>query len=229
MKGDLRVLVLAKERPGLKECIELLRKHSGKLRVHIGRRGDPLPPTAKNWEGDLLVSYLSAWIVPGPLLRRARAGAVNFHPGPPEYPGTGCTNFALYRGERRYGVTAHHMEARVDTGRIIAVRRFPIGARDTVQAVTLRAYEHLRALFRKVMTEYFRTGRFPSSGESWKRTPYTRRDLEQLCRITPDMPRREVERRIRATTFPGMPGAYVEIHGHRFCRVPRNVFPSARL
>ena len=28
--------------------------------------------------------------------------AINFHPGPPEYRGIGCVNFALFNNERKY-------------------------------------------------------------------------------------------------------------------------------
>ena len=43
-----------------------------------------------------------------------------------------------------------------------------------------------------------------------------RKELNALCEITPDMDEQEIKRRIRATSFPGMPGAYVILCGEKF-------------
>jgi hypothetical protein len=74
---------------------------------------------------DLLISYLNPVIVPGPILRTVRMAAINIHPAPPEWPGVGCVCYALYEGDRNFGVTAHIMTERVDQGPIIRVLRFP--------------------------------------------------------------------------------------------------------
>src|SRR5216684_8833236 len=108
------------------EAAKLLLEHDPHAGVVMGLRGEPAPAEFETWEGDYIVSYLSPWIVPEPLLNRARRAAINFHPGPPEYPGIGCTNFALYNNETSYGVTCHHMVPKVDTGAIISVKRFAV-------------------------------------------------------------------------------------------------------
>lgn len=71
-------------------------------------------------------------------------------------------------------------------------------------------------LFYEVVSEIIQRRPLPSCDEAWKRRPYKRAELNALCRITPDMSPEEVRRRVRATTFPGMPGAYVGIEGIRF-------------
>src|SRR5574337_1427381 len=125
-KRDVSFLVLAKEKPELSKCVGLLREHSSRVAAIVGKWGDPFPALWSEWEGDVIISYLSPWIVPTWLLKKAKIAAINFHPGPPEYPGIGCTNFAVYNAESEYGVTAHHMAGKVDTGAIIAVQRFPV-------------------------------------------------------------------------------------------------------
>ena len=187
-----------------------------------GKREDPFPSSALGWRGDFIISYLSPWIVPAPVLQGVRIAAINFHTGPPEYPGIGCTNFAIYNGESRYGVTAHHMAERVDSGPLIAVRRFPVHKEDTVFTLTRRCYENLRVLFTEVMIHFFSVGKLPESAEKWTKAPYTRGDLERLCEVSLEMPLEEIERRIRATTYPDMPGAYIDIYGHRFEYVSRS-------
>jgi hypothetical protein len=49
--------------------------------------------------------------------------------------------------------------------------------------------------------------------------PFTRKEFNELFRITPDMPREEVARRIRAVSY-GSYQPYVEIGGKRFEYVP---------
>jgi methionyl-tRNA formyltransferase len=198
------------------KAVQFVRENFADPDVYLSRRGEDWPEAASDWQGDYILSYLSPFIIPKGLLDRAKAAAINFHPGPPEYPGIGCTNFALYNNETTYGVTCHHMAPRVDTGAIIAVRRFDILPDDSVLSLTQRCYENLYNQFMDIIPKIIGAEDFPNSPETWTRLSYKRHELDALCRITPDMAADEIERRIRAVTFPGAPGAFVEIHGHRF-------------
>ena len=55
----------------------------------------------------------------------------------------------------------------------------------------------------------------PEEEETWARKPYTRKELDALCLITPDMELQEIYRRIKATTY-DKPWAFTEIKGIRF-------------
>ena len=66
---------------------------------------------------------------------------INFHPGSPEYPGTGCTNFAIYNKEKEYGVTCHYMKTSVDSEILSQVKRFPITGRRHGIWVTQQCYQ----------------------------------------------------------------------------------------
>ncbi len=181
----------------------------------LGKWGDPLPPEVQAWEGDYIVSYLSRWVVPEALLNRARKAAINFHPASPEYPGIGCNNFALYEDAKEYGVTCHHMAPRVDTGRIIAVRRFPVYPEDDVDALLKRTYENQIALFFEIAQLMAEGKDLPVSPEAWTRPPFTRKQFNELFRITPDMTTDEIARRVRAVSY-GSYQPYVELAGFRF-------------
>ncbi len=181
----------------------------------LGAWGDPLPRVAKEWSGDYIISYLSRWVVPSFLLERARKAAFNFHPASPEYPGIGCNNFALYENAQEYGVTCHHMASKVDTGPIIAVRRFPIYPQDGVAELLERTYQHQIALFFEIVGLLAEGKELPVSEERWKRPPFTREQFNELFIITPDMSREEVARRIRAVSYRHWQ-PYIELHGYRF-------------
>ena len=211
-----QILLLSKTTDWCKAAQRFLQDQGARVLVLEGERGAPLPAAAMDWQGDYLVSFISSWVVPETLLARARVAAINFHPAPPEYPGIGCYNFALYDNAATYGVTCHHMVRRVDSGRIIAVQRFPILPEDTVASLKDRSMSSLLDLFKAVMSGILRGEPLPVSGEQWTRKPYTRRELDALCRVTPEMPAEEIRRRARATFFPGFLSAYVELAGLRF-------------
>jgi methionyl-tRNA formyltransferase len=181
----------------------------------LGRWGDPLPDDIRSWQGDYIVSYLSRWILSPNLLARAAKAAINFHPASPEYPGIGCTNFALYEGATEYGVTCHHMAARVDTGPIIAVRRFPVFPQDDVASLLKRTYENQIALFFEIAPIMAEGRPLPISGEAWSRPPFTRKQFDELFRIEPGMSKDEITRRVRAVSY-GRWQPYIEIEGFRF-------------
>ena len=155
-------------------------------------------------------------------MERAQRAAINFHPGPPEYPGIGCTNFAIYNGETTFGVTCHHMAAQVDTGSIVAVHRFPLAPSDSMLALTERCYDAILEMYLEISSLIAAAEPLPVAPDTWQRRPYTRRELNALCRVTPDMGADEVARRVRAVSYPGAPGAFIDLHGYRFAHDPES-------
>jgi methionyl-tRNA formyltransferase len=210
------ILFFAKDKPHLQESLTFLRKKGAKIFLYIGEWGDPFPKQSYLLKSDLTISYLSPWIIPPEILTNTRKWAINFHPGPPEYPGIGCTNMAIYNGENYFGVTAHLMEEKVDTGKIIRVTRFPVKNHETVYSLTMKCYDYIFILFKEVIEEIYATSSLQLSYEKWQVKPRTRKELEQLAEITSAMPREEVQKRIKAMTYPGMPGAFIKVHDFIF-------------
>jgi methionyl-tRNA formyltransferase len=177
--------------------------------------GKPIPEAAGWWRGDYIISYNSRWVIPSWLLQRGFIAGINFHPGPPEYPGTGCLNWALYDGVTEYGVTCHHMAPQVDSGQIIKAMRFPVFATDTVESLLERTHTYQSILFLDVMWEIFSGKPIPSSDEVWSGKARTRKELDDLLRIDPAMSSEEVERRMKATTYKKWQ-PFIELHGRRW-------------
>ncbi len=182
-----------------------------------GSVGDWLNDELRWYEPQYVISFVSPWIVPQPLLAAAQKAALNFHPGPPAYPGTGCYNFALYEGAKRYGVTVHHMRETVDTGDIVMTSYFDVSPFETVETMKLKSMNHLLFCFERIMAYIAADDPLPVSRERWLRKPFTRKEMYALFEIDPDRDdETEIGRRIRAATYPSSNGAYVTVGGRRF-------------
>ncbi len=212
----MRILFIGKKNDQYAElAASYLKQIFPKTEIVYAGRGEKFPPELLAWTGDYVFSYLSPWVIPSSVIERASCGAINWHPGPPEYPGIGCTNFAIYDSAKEFGITCHHMAGKVDTGKIIEVLRFRIHPNDTVFSVTQKCYSFIYYSFHKIIEKIAHRETLPESGEHWTRKPYTRKELDSLCVIKLDMATDEITRRIKATTY-DRPWAYIEINGAKF-------------
>jgi methionyl-tRNA formyltransferase len=177
--------------------------------------GEEMPPAIKDWSGDYILSYLCRWVVPVSVIEAATKEAINFHPASPDYPGIGCNNYALYENASTYGATCHYMAGRVDTGKIIAVKRFPVFATDDVSTLLQRTYEFQLVLFYEVVGKILEGKALPESDEHWTRPPRSRKEFNQLGIIDPAMSDEEITRRVRAVSY-GVFQPAIEIAGFRF-------------
>jgi methionyl-tRNA formyltransferase len=215
------VLLLTKQDRWSLQAGELARKLFGdRLIWEQGRVGDAPPASFNVPSYAAVVSFLSPWIVPEEVLAKS-ALSINFHPGSCDYPGIGCYNFALYEEAKFYGPVCHHMLPRVDTGTVIKEVLFPVLPDDRVETLKLRTMEAMLALFQEIVTLIGRGEVLPVSTRQWMRKAFTRKQLNALCEVTPDMDKAEANRRILATTYPGYPGPYLLVDGEkRFYPVP---------
>ena len=204
------------EKMFVKEAIEFTKNKINEIDVFHGKITDPFPPEVKHQNYDLLISYISPWIVPKAVLNQTKKWNINFHPGSPEYPGFGCFNFAIYNSEKHFGTTAHIMESRIDTGEIIGVKRFSMNQEDTVESLSLNTYSALLSLYKDIISYIVANDSLPHSSETWKREPYKRSELEDLATIKINMSEREIKKRIRATYYPGKPLPFIELGGNKF-------------
>ena len=165
---------------------------------------------------DMVIAYITGWIVPNSVLQNTIKWNLNFHPGPPEYPGTGCFNFAIYDEAKEYGSTANIMEPAVDTGKIVAIERFPINQNETVDTLSEKTYKSIFKLLKTVVDKIHSDNSLPKSDEVWARKPYKRADLEKLCEINHEMKENEVNKRIRSTYLKDKPAPFIKIFDKKF-------------
>lgn len=145
-----------------------------------------------------LIAFSTNTIASPTVLDRLGHNCLNFHPGPPEYPGYRPTGFALYRGEKRYGVTAHYMTERVDEGAIVAVDRYDLPPKPWLIDTVKEAYQRLARLLLSLLPQLVRVEEpLPPIGEQWGPTKTTKAQYEAMRLIAPEMDQREMARRFR--------------------------------
>lgn len=190
--------------------------------VESNGRGEKLPAWVKQWRGDYILCFRSLFVLPQALIDNAHRAAINFHPGPVEYPGSGCVNFALYDDAGQFGVTAHLMNAKVDNGAVLECRRFDIEASDTVLSLLEKTHAHLLELLFDVVSgigqqgeTYIRAALKSSRHEVWRGQARRIAELDTLQNVSADVSADELARIIRATHTPQFP-TRLYLHGYRF-------------
>jgi methionyl-tRNA formyltransferase len=145
-----------------------------------------------------LIAFVTPEIVSGGTLARLGYGALNFHPGPPSYPGWAPAHFALYERATEFGATVHVMVEKVDAGPIVDVVRFPIPSNISVVGLEGLAYAHLAQLFWRGARSLATDPKLPAALPiRWGSRKYSRRAYRAICDIPLDIPKEELDRRIK--------------------------------
>lgn len=173
---------------------------------------------------DLGVSFVYWRILKSDLLMHPPLGIINFHPAPlPEYKGTGGYNLAILNALDTWAVTAHYMDAGIDTGGIIEVAEFAIDRdRETARTLEATSMAKLLELYRRTVARVTceqRLATRPNVGGRY----VSRSEMEAMKQIVPGD---DVDRKIRAFWFPPYRGAWIEVEGRPFTLVNEAILES---
>jgi methionyl-tRNA formyltransferase len=112
----------------LPETGELVASAAADLDVLLPARRSTIAPLLASVESDLVICMGFPWKIPPAALAVPRLGWVNGHPSLlPRHRGPIPIAWAIRAGDEEIGFTIHRMDAELDTGPILAQRRFPIG------------------------------------------------------------------------------------------------------
>lgn len=218
--NGIKVMMFSKKENVFCDYAEVILRSSFKSDEIVsvrGNIGDKMDDKLHLYCPEYVISFVSPWIIPNSVLSSAQKASINFHPGSPNYPGTGCYNFALYECSKQYGVTVHHMEEKVDTGDIIMTSYFDISQFETVETLKLKSMNHLLFCFERIISCISSDIPLPKSDEIWQRRPFKRKEMLNLFEIDPQKhDKGEIERRIKAASYPAKLGAFVTVGDHKF-------------
>ena len=98
------------------------------LDVLLAAKRSSIAPLLRSLEPDLVVCMGLPWKIPVDALAVPTIGWLNGHPSLlPAHRGPIPVAWAIRAGDVETGVTFHFMDAELDTGPVVAQRRFPIG------------------------------------------------------------------------------------------------------
>ncbi len=215
---DLREIVLltgAREAPHLTTFLK--RQNPALTVTHVETRSDLVCEFHPPRPGARLIAFCTSAVVPANVLATFEGRAYNFHPGPPTYPGRHPASFAIYEGARRFGVTAHEMLARVDSGPIAGVEWFDMPDTPRLSQIEQLSFEAAVRLFMRLGPLLATSlAPLPQVDEQWSGWKSRQSDFDTMCALSPDIGAEELDRRVRAFAD-GLQGTlHVDLHGHRF-------------
>ncbi|WP_207476800.1 formyltransferase family protein [Arenibaculum pallidiluteum] len=212
MPSEILLLTGAREAPHL---FEFLQRQNSLAALHYCGTLAQLEAAAR--PGALLIAFLTGIVVPEAVLQRLGRPAYNFHPGPPHCPGRYPESFAAYRGETRFGATAHVMTRRVDEGEIVGVEFVdaPAGA-GQMQLAELGYAAAIRLFGRLAPRLATDDAPLPGIGLAWSGRKTTAAEYDALCEITPDIDAEEFARRLRGFGENPATPLHLTLHGRRF-------------
>lgn len=163
---------------------------------------------------DVILSIYFRDILKPEVLRLAARGALNLHGSLlPRYRGRSPVNWVLVHGERETGVTLHHMEARPDTGDIVAQRAVPITDDDTALTLNRKLGEAAGALLRETFPQLV-AGTAPRIPQDHTAATYFGGRRPEDGRMAWSQTAAQLYNLVRAVTHP-YPGAFTTWRGER--------------
>lgn len=110
--------------------------------ILLAGRRDRLAPLLAAARPDFVLSFFFPWRIPPEALAVPRLGAVNAHPSLlPRYRGPNPLGWTLRNNDPEVGLTFHRMDARFDTGPVLAQGQRSVEEADTGEDVVRKVME----------------------------------------------------------------------------------------
>ncbi len=163
---------------------------------------------------DLLWIADYRYLIPLQLINAAPLGAVNLHPSLlPKYRGRAPVNWAILNGETEFGLTAHFVDEGIDSGDIIAQRRYTLTLEEDVGDALNKLYPLYSEITREVL-DCFSAGKVVGTPQDHtKATTFPRRTPEDGA-IDWNKPAKDILNLVRAVAAP-YPGAFSFVAGEK--------------
>lgn len=160
-------------------------------------------------EPDLVVVVAYGQILPQAILDTPRHGCLNVHTSLlPKYRGAAPIQWAIAEGERETGVTIMKMDAGLDTGPILSMRRTPILPTDDSGDLHNRLAQLGAELLVETIPGYV-AGKIPPQPQPAEGATYATKIKKEDGRMDWNLPAAKIWNRIRA--FTPWPGAFTHL------------------
>ena len=205
-----------------KKIKNLLKKKSKKLYYFESNKiGEKINKKYLKLNYDYIFCFRSFYILKKNILKKVKKAAINFHPGPPEYRGIGCVNYAVYENSKFYGCTAHLINEKVDNGKIIDVKKFSISKKDYISKILTKTY---KVMFNQSISIINQLNTNPgfikrqiekNKKIKWSNKNKKLKDLNKFYIIDKNIKKNDFLNKIRATVTPKFK-PYIKLYGKKF-------------
>ena len=222
------------------QCFEYLIKNKNNLNINIkalltNNKGEKLKQLAKEnniqvinslseylniKDFDILLSIQYHKILKREHIAKAKDIAINLHMAPlPEYRGCNQFSYAIINKDKEFGTTLHKIDEGIDSGDIIAQKRFNISeniwVNELVNLATTKSYELFCENILNIVDLKF-TLTPQKSIQSVKREFHLRDEINSLKQLDLNWSQEKIERHIRATYMPSFEPPYFIISNMKF-------------
>lgn len=166
---------------------------------------------------EYLISFLNPHYIKNKVRNRIRFNSFNFHPGPPEYPGFGCYNFALLDEVNFYGSTIHLINDKFDNGKIINVKKFKISYKKmNLERLIKLTHKNIIKQAKKFIDDVIKNKIKVNHKFKWKKKAYTKKEFESAREIKLYDSKRNILKKLKAFTYKDYKSVYINLKGIKF-------------
>ena len=202
------------ERNWYGDVLSLARRHGLEAVTDPDPSHEPWPRRIAALAPDYMLSFYYRSMLPMPLLRLARWGALNMHGALlPRYRGRAPVNWAIANGETEVGATLHYMVDKPDAGAIVGQEAVPVGIDDHALEVSMAVAAAAARVLERALP-LMPAGPPPGTPMDLSAGSYFGGRRPEDGRIDWSWPALRVHAMIRAVA-PPFPGAFTDVAGHR--------------
>ena len=149
--------------------------------------------------------------------KKIKISSFNFHPGPPEYPGFGCYNFALLDNVNFYGSTVHMINDKFDNGKIVNFNKFKISYEKLdLEKLISMTHRNIIKQAKDFINDILNKKLKIKSNFKWKRKAYTKSEFEIVREIKLNDSKANVLKKIKAFSYKNYESVYIKFKGFKF-------------
>ena len=170
---------------------------------------------SKNY--DYLISFLNSMYINKSVRKKIKINSFNFHPGPPEYPGFGCYNFAMLDKVNFYGSTVHIINDKFDSGKIINVKKFKFSYKKfNLEKLIRKTHENVIKQAKDFINDIQNKKLKIEGNLKWKKKAYTKKEFETAREIKLNDTRKNILKKIKAFSYKNYESVYLNFKGLKF-------------
>jgi methionyl-tRNA formyltransferase len=170
---------------------------------------------SKNY--DYLISFLNSMYINKSVRKKIKINSFNFHPGPPEYPGFGCYNFALLDKVNLYGSTIHIINNKFDSGKIVNVKKFKFSYKKfNLEKLISKTHENIIKQAKDFINDIQNNKLKIEVNLKWKKKAYTKKEFETARKINLKDSKKNILKKIKAFSYKNYESVYLNFKGLKF-------------